>query len=74
MSGRKCALVTGITGQDGSYLAELLLGKVLKVSRSALIARSGDDMEPDSRREYEGLLVRRLEGAPVAYLIGTREF
>ena len=23
----KCALITGITGQDGSYLAELLLGK-----------------------------------------------
>ena len=24
---RKTALVTGITGQDGAYLAELLLGK-----------------------------------------------
>ena len=27
MSNRKCALITGITGQDGSYLAELLLEK-----------------------------------------------
>src|ERR1700726_3228238 len=27
MSGRRSALVTGITGQDGSYLAELLLEK-----------------------------------------------
>src|ERR1700757_2791249 len=27
MSGRKSALITGITGQDGSYLAELLLEK-----------------------------------------------
>src|SRR6266576_2240220 len=26
-NGRKKALITGITGQDGSYLAELLLGK-----------------------------------------------
>ena len=26
-SERKCALITGITGQDGSYLAELLLDK-----------------------------------------------
>jgi GDP-D-mannose dehydratase len=25
--GRKKALITGITGQDGSYLAEFLLGK-----------------------------------------------
>jgi len=27
----KCALITGITGQDGSYLAELLLGKGYEV-------------------------------------------
>ena len=25
----KCALITGVTGQDGSYLAELLLEKGL---------------------------------------------
>lgn len=29
---RKVALITGITGQDGSYLAELLLGKGYVVS------------------------------------------
>ena len=28
---RKKALITGITGQDGSYLAELLLGKGYEV-------------------------------------------
>jgi len=28
---QKCALITGITGQDGSYLAELLLGKGYRV-------------------------------------------
>ena len=27
----KCALITGITGQDGSYLAELLLEKGYRV-------------------------------------------
>ena len=27
MEKRKVALITGITGQDGSYLAELLLSK-----------------------------------------------
>ena len=27
----KSALITGITGQDGSYLAELLLGKGYEV-------------------------------------------
>jgi GDPmannose 4,6-dehydratase len=28
---KKCAVITGITGQDGSYLAELLLSKGYKV-------------------------------------------
>lgn len=27
---KKVALITGITGQDGSYLAELLLEKIMK--------------------------------------------
>ncbi len=31
MSGRPTALITGITGQDGSYLAELLLEKGYEV-------------------------------------------
>ena len=30
---RKVALITGITGQDGSYLTELLLEKGYTVSR-----------------------------------------
>jgi len=32
MAGKKKALITGITGQDGSYLAELLLDKSYEVS------------------------------------------
>ena len=31
MTGRKKALITGVTGQDGSYLAEFLLGKGYEV-------------------------------------------
>lgn len=31
MSEQKCALITGITGQDGSYLSELLLSKGYQV-------------------------------------------
>jgi GDPmannose 4,6-dehydratase len=37
-SGRKKALITGITGQDGSYLAELLMGKDYEVH--GLVRRS----------------------------------
>jgi GDPmannose 4,6-dehydratase len=38
MTQRKCALITGVTGQDGSYLAELLLAKGYEVH--GLIRRS----------------------------------
>ena len=34
--GRRVALITGITGQDGSYLAEFLLEKGYEVSRFLL--------------------------------------
>lgn len=59
MSVRKVALVTGITGQDGSYLAELLLSKGYEVHgvkrRSSLINTQRvdhlyeDPQEPDRR-------------------------
>lgn len=47
MAKKKCALITGITGQDGSYLAELLLEEgydvVGMVRRSSSISRTRID-------------------------------
>src|SRR5271169_4231254 len=54
--------------------AELLLGKVLGLPRSALIARDADPVAAELRRAYEGLIARRAHGAPLAYLTGCREF
>jgi release factor glutamine methyltransferase len=54
--------------------AELLLGKVLGLSRPALIARGDESLTAESRVAYSQLLVRRRAGTPVAYLTGTREF
>jgi release factor glutamine methyltransferase len=54
--------------------AELLLGKVLGLSRAALIARGEETLAPESRSAYSTLIAGRLAGAPVAYLTGTREF
>lgn len=54
--------------------AELLLGKVVGLSRSALIVHGSDPIDADSRRTYESLLDRRIHGAPIAHLTGTREF
>ena len=44
MTERKVALITGITGQDGSYLAELLLSKGYDVH--GIIRRSSVDFRP----------------------------
>ena len=66
MSTRKKALVTGITGQDGSYLAELLLEKGYEVTgivrRSSSIARTRIDhlLEPHKK------LALRLEYGDLA--------
>jgi release factor glutamine methyltransferase len=54
--------------------AEVLLGLVLGVSRSALIARGTDRISAETQRAYEHLIARRMQGAPVAYLTGIREF
>jgi release factor glutamine methyltransferase len=54
--------------------AELLLCKVLRISRSALIVRAADSIAAASRHAYEDLIAQRAQGAPVAYLTGTREF
>lgn len=54
--------------------AEILLGKVLEVSRSALIVRGEEPVSDDSRQAYEELIARRVQGAPISYLTGSREF
>jgi release factor glutamine methyltransferase len=54
--------------------AEILLGKILGLSRSALIAHDDDALADDSQRAYADLIARRSAGTPVAYLTGTHEF
>jgi release factor glutamine methyltransferase len=54
--------------------AQILLGSVLAVGRSALIARGDEGIESDALEDYQKLIARRIAGAPVAYLTGTREF
>ena len=62
-------------GSDSARLdAELLLGALLGASRAGLIARSEEPVAPGHERAFAGLIARRLQGAPVAYLTGVREF
>jgi release factor glutamine methyltransferase len=54
--------------------AELLLGKVLKLSRSALAAHDDESVAVADELKLADLIAERAHGAPIAYLTGSREF
>jgi release factor glutamine methyltransferase len=55
--------------------AEVLLAHVVGCKRIDLYGmRHGEEATPDVRQRYKDLIRRRIEGAPVAYLVGKKEF
>ncbi len=54
--------------------AELLLGHVLGVERTSVIAHPDAPVSTGQEASFRELLGRRLGGVPVAYLRGFREF
>jgi release factor glutamine methyltransferase len=54
--------------------AELLLGKLLGLSRPGLIARGNEPCASDCEQSYARLIDARRQGVPIAYLTGSREF
>lgn len=54
--------------------AQLLLQSVLKVNLAWLIAHEADALPADSHATFTALLNRRLNGEPIAYILGYREF
>lgn len=62
-------------GVDTSLLdAEVLLRHILGVDRTRLFLRYPEPMPADAAVAYDAIIGRRMAGAPVAYLTGTREF
>ena len=71
----QAALRLDASGSDTSRLdAEVLLGHVLGVDRTALIAHSEMVLTTAQLDAYEVLLERRVAGEPVAYIRGLKEF
>lgn len=54
--------------------AEVLLRHVLGWDRTLILSRPGHELAEDDVNRYERLLSQRVQGAPVAYLTGEREF
>ena len=54
--------------------AEVLLAAVMKCQRVNLYTQYEDEVSEAHRSSFRTLVKRRAEGAPVAYLVGTKEF
>ncbi len=54
--------------------AAVLLGYVLGVERAALYAQPERALPPEAQAAFTALIERRLQGEPVAYLTGHKEF
>jgi release factor glutamine methyltransferase len=59
---------------DSRYESQLLLQHVLKVNRAWLIAHENDDLAADIQHGFNTLIQRRIDGEPIAYILGSREF
>lgn len=54
--------------------AQLLLAAAMQCSRESLLARPGQPLTDSQREKYEGTLQRRLQGEPIAYILGRKGF
>jgi release factor glutamine methyltransferase len=54
--------------------AEVLLAKVLGITRAGLIARGAQSLQELDEAAFDAMVARRISGTPVAYLTQSREF
>lgn len=59
---------------EATIEAQLLLMHVLNVNRAWLIAHATDLLQAVAANNFEKLVQRRLQGEPVAHILGSREF
>lgn len=62
------------TSSSARLDAELLLAKTLSVSRTYFYAHPEYQLTLSEQENYQRLLTKRVEGTPIAYLTGSREF
>lgn len=54
--------------------AQLLLQTTLKINRAWLISHENDALQASNHADFQALLSRRLQGEPIAHILGQREF
>lgn len=63
-----------VPASEASIEAQILLMHILGVNRAWLLAHATDVVPEQSVQDYTHLVQRRLQGEPVAYILGYREF
>ena len=64
----------GFEAETAKLEAQLLLQHALNVNRAWLIAHENDALQTNIHVAYRATLERRLNGEPIAYILGIREF
>jgi release factor glutamine methyltransferase len=70
----KLAAVLALDANDARLEAQYLLQHVLHKPRAWLLAHPEAILEQTQQAFYETLLRRRMQGEPIAYILGEREF
>lgn len=70
----RIAAALGVAHRDARLDARVLAAHVLGVDAAWLIAHDTDPLSGTHVAAFGALLAQRLEGVPIAYLVGTREF
>lgn len=66
--------ISQLDNDEAHLEANTLLQHVLNVNHAWLIAHAGDEVSPEQHKQFQALLGRRLNGEPIAYILGEREF
>ncbi len=67
-------MLCAVNGEVSRRDAEILLAHCWGLTRTQLLARSGEPVPAQVAACFERALARRADGVPVAYLLGRREF
>ncbi len=70
----KLQAALNLTRREARLEAQCLAAHGLKVARAWLIAHDDHCLSPRQYEDLQGLLQRRLDGEPIAYILGRRAF
>ncbi len=71
---KRLAAALGLSSREARAEAELLLTRALGITKARLLAHPELGLAAERSARYRAFLARRMQGEPVAYILGEREF